>query len=244
MVNEMVGRIRHRILLNYRIDPDVVSGMLPPGFRPKLVAGAAIGGICQVSLENMRPRGLPAAVGVASHNAAHRIAVLFDDAGTEREGVFIPRRDTSSPLNAWAGGRMFPGAYRRARFDVSSEAGRFRVRIDDPAGAVVMRIDAELASGGTLPPGSAFASVAAVSDFFAAGSVGWSSTDRAHRFDTIELRTRTWRVEPLHVLDHASGLFGDPAIFPVGSVAFDCALVMRDLEHSWLRHEELCAVCA
>jgi len=43
---------------------------------------------------------MPEAVGFSSENAAHRIAVLWDDEqGVTREGVFIPRRDTNSPVN-------------------------------------------------------------------------------------------------------------------------------------------------
>lgn len=244
MLDEMVGRIRHRILLNYRMDPATVQRMLPPPFRPKLVGGVAIGGICQVSLDRMRPRGLPAALGAASHNAAHRIAVVYDAPDGEREGVYIPRRDTDSAINAWAGGRLFPGAYTKARFAVESDGERFRVRVDDAAGAMVMRIDAALAGSAGLPATSVFASVGEVSAFFEAGATGWSATDAPDRFDTIELRTVGWRVEPLHVAEHASSFFGDVTRFPEGTVAFDCALVMRDLEHRWVRHHEVCAVCA
>ena len=41
----------------------------------------------------------------ARENAAHRIAVEWDDGGTIRTGVYIPRRDSSSYLNVLAGGR-------------------------------------------------------------------------------------------------------------------------------------------
>jgi uncharacterized protein YqjF (DUF2071 family) len=244
MLDEMVGRIRHRILLNYRIDPVVVQRILPTGFRPKLVDGVAIGGICQVSLEAMRPKGLPSALGVASHNAAHRIAVLHDGPDGEREGVYIPRRDTSSAINALVGGRLFPGVYRRAQFDVASDGDHFCVTIDDPDGAPVMRIVATRTTDAPMPRGSVFPSLAAVSAFFAGGAVGWSTTADPHRFDAIELRTDDWRVEPLDVTEHVSGFFGDATRFPDGSVTFDCALVMRDLAHSWVAQGEVCTVCA
>ena len=74
-MKEITGTIDHRILLNYRIDPDVMQRQLPPEFKPKLVNGHAIGGICQVSLSQMRPKNLPALVTTSSHNASHRVAV-------------------------------------------------------------------------------------------------------------------------------------------------------------------------
>ena len=255
-LGEMTGRIRHRILLNYRIDPAVAQRVLPPGFRPKVVDGAAVGGVCQVSLERMRPSGLPAAFGVSSHNAAHRIAVVLDGSDGPREGVYIPRRDTSSPINALAGGRLFPGIHRRARFSVEQQGDRFRVAIDEPAaaggggggggghpsGRPIVRIDATLADA--LAPGSLFPTVGDASRFFEGGALGWSPSGEPGRFDEIELRTVGWRMQPLAVLEQSSAFFGDTALFPAGSVELDCALVMRDLEHSWLARAEVCTVCA
>jgi uncharacterized protein YqjF (DUF2071 family) len=114
------GIIRRRILVNFRVDPEIIQPQLPKGFQPKLYAGQAIAGICLIRLEEIRPRFLPAPLGVTSENAAHRIAIRWrDGSGDPREGVFIPRRDTSSYLNHLAGGRLFPGEHHRADFTVS-----------------------------------------------------------------------------------------------------------------------------
>ena len=246
MLGEMTGRIRHRILLNYRIDPAVARRALPPGFRPMIVGGAAVGGICQVSLDRMRLRGLPAAFGVASHNAAHRFAVVLDGPDGPREGVYIPRRDTNSLVNALVGGRLFPGVHHRACFSVEETGDHFRVAIAESAGdgamVPVMLVDATVADA--LPAGSIFADVAGASRFFEGGAVGWSPTADPHRFDAIELRTVGWRLQPLAVAEQASAYFGDERLFPRGAVEFDCALVMRDLEHSWVARGDVCTVCA
>ena len=74
-MKEVTGIIDHRILLNFRIDPEVMKRNLPEEFTPKVVNEYAIGGICQVSLSEMRAKGMPSIVGTGSHNAAHRIAV-------------------------------------------------------------------------------------------------------------------------------------------------------------------------
>jgi hypothetical protein len=50
-------------------------------------------------LRNIRPRGWPSQFGFASENAAHRIAVTWDESGQTRQGVFVLRRDTNSPWN-------------------------------------------------------------------------------------------------------------------------------------------------
>lgn len=101
------GIIERRLLVNYRVAPDALADILPAPFRPKLVRGYAIAGICLIRLANVRPRGLPARLGIRSENAAHRIAVEWDSNGRTYEGVYIPRRDSDSRLNACVGGRMF-----------------------------------------------------------------------------------------------------------------------------------------
>src|SRR5947209_6404053 len=111
------GLIRRRILVNFRVDPDVVQNQLPSKFKPKLHHDKAIAGICLIRLEHIRPKFLPSIAGISSENAAHRIAVTWtDDAGMQKEGVFIPRRDTGSWLNHLLGGRLFPGEHHLADF--------------------------------------------------------------------------------------------------------------------------------
>src|SRR3954467_5183666 len=124
------GMIRRRILVNFRVDPQVIQRLLPDKFRPKIHAESAIAGICLIRLEQIRPRGWPAFLGVSSENAAHRIAVRWDK---DQEGVFIPRRDTNSTLNYLAGGRLFPGEHNPADFSVSNsdDAIDFKMKSKD-----------------------------------------------------------------------------------------------------------------
>src|SRR5215468_7943504 len=90
------GVIDRRILVNFRVDAEILARLLPPPFRPKLVNGAGMAGVCLIRLKHIRPRLLPSFLGISSENAAHRIAVEWDQDGAVREGIFIPRRDTSS----------------------------------------------------------------------------------------------------------------------------------------------------
>ena len=104
------GMIDRRILVNFRVQPEVLTRLLPAPFRPKLVGGVGMAGVCLIRLKGIRPRFLPSCLGVSSENAAHRIAVEWNEGETTLEGVFVPRRDTSSRLNTLVGGCLFPGA--------------------------------------------------------------------------------------------------------------------------------------
>ncbi len=236
-MKEVTGIIDHRILLNFRIAQEVMKRNLPGEFTPKVVKGYAIGGICQVSLSEMRAKGMPSIVGTGSHNAAHRIAVT----SSQGEGVYVTRRNTNSWLNTISGGRLFPGVYSKADFDIVVSQDLYSVRIENKEKELIMSISAEVVP--ELPEGSVFGSTEEVSDFFKTGNIGWSSKEEESQFDAIELKTVEWRMEPLKVKESYSAYFSDTSRFPEGSVDFDSAMIMRNLKHSWVSRGNLCELC-
>jgi hypothetical protein len=225
------GTIARRLLVNYRADPGVVAALLPAPFRPKLARGMSVVGICLIRLEAIRPRGVPAPIGLASENAAHRIAVEWDEGGVTREGVYIPRRDTGSRANVLAGGRVFPGVHNHARFTTHEANDQITIDLASDDGTVRVQVAGRVADA--LPAESVFASLQEASAYFEGGSLGYSATRDPRRFDGLELRSRFWRVEPFAVESVASSFFEDPARFPPGSATFDCALLMRGIPHEW-----------
>lgn len=231
------GIIRRRLLVNFRIDPDVAQRQLPQRFRPKLHAGYAVGGICLIRLEQIRPKRFPKLLGISSENAAHRFAVTWSDAEGEHEGVYIPRRDSGSLLNQLAGGRVFPGEHHRARFDVADDGAHVVLQMRSSDGSVAIDVDATTVD--QFPAGSIFDSTATASAFFEPGSLGYSATADGHKLDGIVLRTHEWSVAPLRVASVASSWFADASQFPPGSIAFDCALIMRNIAHEWHSASEL-----
>jgi hypothetical protein len=223
------GFIDRRILINFTADPEVVAKIIPAPFSPKVYKGKAIVGICLIRLKEIKPKGIPAFLGISSENGAHRIAVEWDENGLKKEGVYIPRRDTSSKLNALLGGRFFPGKHHLANFNTQEEAGHYIVSFvssDD----TYIKIDAK--EGASLHPDSIFDSIEEVSGFFEQGAVGYSPNRTG--FDGLKLSTYKWEVKPLQVSTVNSSFFENEQIFPKGSVRFDNALLMTNIEHEWL----------
>ena len=225
------GVIDRRLLVNFRIDPERLERFLPAPFRPQLVDGMGIGGVCLIRLTELRPRLTPRPFGVSSENAAHRIAVVWDDAGEARCGVFIPRRDTSSRLNAAVGGSVFPGVHHVANFDVTETETRYRVELRSQDDTTHMLVDGHVSD--RLPEGSVFESVEAASSFFEGGSLGYSPSRRDGHYDGLELRTFDWSVDAFEIDELQSSFFDDTSRFPEGTVRFDCALLMRGIAHEW-----------
>jgi hypothetical protein len=227
----LAGEIERRLLVNYRVDPRVIEALLPAPFRPQIVNGFAVAGICLFRLGSMRPQGLPRWMGLRSENAAHRVAVEWDTPDGLQSGVYIPRRDSNSLVNVAVGGRLYPGAHHRARFDVTESPSEICVAFTARDGSadvnVVVRVEENLV-GSAL-----FEDAASASAFFERGSTGFSATVDPHRFDGLALHTTAWRVEPGAVQEAQSSFFSDRAAFPEGSVQLDCALVMRRIPVTW-----------
>ncbi len=232
------GVIDRRILLNYRVDAEVLARRLPPPFRPKTIHGDGMAGICLIRLKSVRPKFSPSWLGLASENAAHRAAVEWDDHGLTRQGVYIFRRDTSSRLNALAGGRLFPGIHHHARFTVGESGDQLSIALnsDDEFTRIAIRGTQSAA----WPQKSVFDSIEEASAFFEAGSVGYSPTGSPRCFQGLELECQNWQVTALDVEHVESSFFDDTRRFPKGSIELDCALLMRDIEHEWHGMPDLC----
>ena len=90
-----------------------------------------------------------------------------------------------------------------------------------------------------LPMDSIFRTVSDASSFFEPGALGFSVTADAHRLDGVVLKTHSWSVTPLAIEQACSSYFSDEALFPPGSVTFDCALLMRNIAHEWHAAEDM-----
>jgi hypothetical protein len=227
------GYIDRRILVNFTVDPEIVGKIIPQPFKPKAYKGKAIVGICLIRLKNIKPKGFPDFLGISSENGAHRIAVEWNEKGVTKEGVYIPRRDTSLRLNTLVGGRVFPGKHYLAKFNVHEGGGNYHVDFTSSDNTSIS-IDAKETN--RFDSTSIFESLENVSDFFEKGAVGYSPNK--DKYEGIKLQVYTWQVRPLEVTKVHSSFYENESIFPKGSVKFDNALLMTRVEHEWKSMED------
>ena len=223
------GFIERRILINYAADPGIVKNLLPPTFRPHLVNGKAILGVCLIRLRHLKPIGFPDLLGLSSENGAHRIAVEWDENGKVCSGVYIPRRDSSSVFNTFVGGRFFPGKHYKANFIVKEGDGEYSVRFKS-SDQTQTHIKAREST--VFNPSSVFGNLETASQFFKNGELGYSP--KKNLFEGLRLKTYNWQARPLDVLELSSSFYEDQALFPKGSITFDNALLMTNIEHEWI----------
>jgi len=224
------GFIDRRILINFTANAEDVEKILPKPFRPKTYKGKAIVGICLIRLKHIKPKGFPNFLGISSENGAHRIAVEWDEDGQMKEGVFIPRRDTSLRLNTLVGGKLFPGKHHLAKFNVVESNQDYHIDFTSSDNTNISIDAKEVAQFNSH---SIFETLENVSSFFEKGAVGYSPN--GNKFDGLKLATYNWKVKPLAVSNVKSSFFENEEIFPKDSVQFDNALLMTKVEHEWHR---------
>lgn len=214
------SQLRRRLLISYRLDADVAAGLLPAGFRPQLVDGSAVAGVCVLGLTAIRPGFVGPRLGLRSENAAHRMAVEWDEGGQMQHGVFVFQRHSSSWMPVALGGRAFPGVHRHAAFDVADTADTFSLRMRAPDA----QLDAEVALASTWTS-TLFETLEEASAFYEGGRVGWSRRHDGASVESIALASEAWRAEAGALVSLRSSFFD---ALPQGSAVFDHVVVMRD----------------
>jgi len=226
------GIIDRRILINYKVNPEVVKSLLPPHLEPLVVNGYASGGICLLRLKSIGLKYSPSFLRITSENAAHRFLVSFKKDHQISKGVYIPRRDTDSMLNVVLAGKIFSWPHYHAAFKVEEGKGRYSVCMQSRDGHTKLEVDVQIADH--FPSHSMFDSIEHASGCFRNCPIGVSPSAEPGRFKSIELKTKTWNVKPLQVRALRSSYFEDKLSFPDGSIFFDNALLMEGIEHEWV----------
>lgn len=224
MLGTVHGTIRHRLLVNYAADPAVVAGLLPHPFRPHVVRGHALVGICALHLDGLRPPHVPRRLGLGTDAAAHRVAVEWDGPSAPQRGVWILRRDSAQRLTSLIGGRAFPGVHGRAGFTVDDGPDGLHIAFTTSDG---VGLDAT-ARPSTGWSSTLFPTPEAASDLFVGGRMGWSH-DRRGQVEGVDMAGPA-RAEPVDLTAHST-YFDE--VLPRGSVRLDHGLLMRDAAVRW-----------
>jgi len=177
-----------------------------------------------IRFRELRPRKIPAWLGLGSENAAHRIAVEWDQDDGLKEGVFIPRRDTNPIFN-------------KGSFVADESADELSVTIRRADGSEETHFKGRV--GQALPDSSLFDDVQQAASFFSLGATGYSATYESGHYHGMELRSLDWSIQAMEVEDAHTSFFSDRTRFPEGTIELDCALVMRGIDHEWHSRPDL-----
>jgi hypothetical protein len=190
--------VQSRLLVVYRFDPDLADGLLPPTLRPRPIQGYAIGVACYTRLSATRLfRGRAR----GSDHLSYRLAVQRAD-GTG--ATWIPRRETSSWLEARCGSKLLRGEYGRSSFRVKEDTFQIELEVDGERGPEFY-LRGEVAAA---PLSTLFPNGQALESFLGAGGLVRPYDVFAPEADELDL-SEHFAPEPLTVFEARSAFFAE-----------------------------------
>ena len=211
----MHGRLADCLTFTYRTPATSVAGLLPKPLEPDTQGEWAFWNIVAASVEDMRPAGVPQALGVSYHHVSYQLLVKAKVArGDTLRGVYFVRSDADSRLisqfgNAMTDFRFAHGAVELSRADdrghdlltVSVQGSAEDGGCDALARALWARGAAATQS---VPPlGSPFATAEEAAAFLADRTVG-IAPDLDGRYVQLAEVVRdasAWREYPVRVIE-------------------------------------------
>lgn len=163
--SHLVGTVMRRFLISYAVEPDGLAPYLPPGAELSIARGRAWVSACFVHIGDMRPAGMPAALGVGFRYLIHRTrARLPYPDGAMRESVLVlePNIDRRSLATL---GRLAAGVRFHMR-DISLDGTDegWRLRMIDGA-TTLLDVTIPRRFGTRMPTTSTFAAAAEADAF-------------------------------------------------------------------------------
>ena len=227
-------RIRERLLIYHRVEPDALRALLPEGLEPSLQRGYALVGICHTRLESTPSRWFPRWSSTADQLAYHTLVEGHTRLERQAEGaprlngstlvgarpgIWVLRRETSSWLRARSL-RSERAECGLARFEVERDTWHTRLRVR--AGSVEeLYVNAEPCD---RLRGSVFASTIEAEEFLARRALLHDlAGPPSPESDELGLDRGRWRLEPLSLVELRSSFLEDTRRFPCDAIQLDSA---------------------
>ncbi|XAM01670.1 DUF2071 domain-containing protein [Phycisphaeraceae bacterium D3-23] len=241
------GRLADTVLLTYRTPADSVREMLPDGLELVQRGPWAFWSVVCCRVEQMRPIGVPAALGVGLHHVAYRLRVQAMTASAEViDGLYFTHSDADAPLPPLfgaVGNRLTDLRLHRAEIAMNCGDDAMCVTVDPAASEAGygLRLDLAHAPAARLE-GSCFPTVEDARSFGryprAALSVHPSKGDPERRtlhVMRVERVDSSWCETPVAVRDARLGYLD--AIGQGGQAELEWAVRLRPMEYRWVLGE-------
>jgi len=202
------GRADCRLLILYRVAPELVQSRLPAALSPVTVRGSALVALEYTRLERRATDWLPAGIAPGRDHLELRYVVERNGRKPRRTSDYVLERHTSSPLGASWAARFGHAQAHLCEARLELDEARLRLRVTS-ADVEQLFLSAELA--GELR-GSLFAHARAARELL-----------------------REPRLQPIRVLELRARPFDDPALFPAGSASYDSAYQLLESRRVPLR---------
>lgn len=213
----MRGQLDRRIVAVYRVCPEVLGACLPTPLQPRSLRGMGLLFTCLNCVKQWRPAFLPAEFGISIYQLLLSAAVEWDSPTGTRTGTHVLWQERCSQNRMQS--RLLLGASKR--LEICESLDHLDISVES-SNQPVFSLSAFICP--TLPHGSVFQSVREVSDFL-------DSPENAQSSALPESKRGCYL--PLHVEQIRNWLIDDPQHFPLETIEFDSAFLIRREARRW-----------
>jgi len=216
------GRLIDRYLFNFRVDPEVLEGHLPPvnWLKPWVINGSGVVSFCLLNLEGVTLWPLPSQPGFDTISCAYRCAVM-DASGTSPEpSVYVLGRNTNLPLARRFGSMLFSGAMKMIRTSIEHEQSVVDIRASYIDGQPLFSAKVSPSRAGSTSDSKLFGSLEAFVDFIKGGKSSYTPSTREDRYSRVDLTEDSNYYEAINARIDYSWL---DSVWPDANLVFDSA---------------------
>jgi Uncharacterized conserved protein (COG2071) len=225
------------LALTYAFPVATLEPLIAPGLRLDTYQQWGFVAIALVATRQLRPRGIPAALGCAFFLTGYRIFTRYRTAaGRELRGLRIIRSDTDSRLMAIFGNVLTHYHYSVARVSVQRSAGDLTIDVATPSAVADLRVRARTANAVEAPPtGSPFSSNRDARRFAGPMPFTFDYEPETHSIIRVEGVRHNWQPRPISVDIERVTFFDHPPFAGGPRPILASAYFLEDVPYQWRR---------
>lgn len=223
------GRLERCWLFTFQTSPTAARRSLPAVLEPIIHNGFAFWNVVITRLRSMRPRPLPARMGVSYWHAAYRLYVRFHPpAASPIDGLYFVRSDCDSRLICAAGNVLTDFRLSFTPIGCQERHGQVELSIHTPQAPA--RVLLERRPPVALPAHSAFSSLAEAKAFlqYEPFGIGVSPAGEVNVVPVLR-DEKAWRIKLLRVKAAEWGFFAGKDVKP--EICYEAA----PIDYRWQR---------
>lgn len=225
----------YSLVLTFAYPRTVLEPLLPPGLVLDTYEDYGFLAIALVQVSQLRPAGLPAALGQRFFLSGYRLFTRYRTSrGKRLRGLFILRGDTDQRRMAWLGGLTSHYQFEHARLSAHVTPTEISLRLRTPAGRADLDLTAHLGAPALLPAASPFPDWATACRFAGPLPFTFSPDADGRSMLLVEGQRENWTPQPVSVtLREATFLRQPPLAAEPGRLAN--AFLIRNIPYRWRR---------
>ncbi len=219
-------------LVNFAVDPQIMSRLLPPRISPDLYRDTAFLSVVIADMEKMRPAILPPAFGITYNQVVYRAVVRCNG----ERGVHFLRSDADNRLMCLAGNLLTFFQFNYSRVRQKLENGMFYFDLESRGHADIHSIFDLSGQSQFMPPMSRFRSLVEAQDFLVELYAAFASD---HRYiSTVRIKRGEWSIAIVEQVRGVYEFMNGSELFPAGSATIDSVFCVSRIPYYWSRLEK------